>query len=277
VPEHRMSRLLVGVGGGAVRVARRLALTPRGWALLASSMAATASSTVVLVAVGQDVISGDGLELRDASNLSTVLDHRSSLLVAAAKVTTEAGSVKVLVLLALLAAAVLWWRGARLVLAAAPALSLAVTGALVGVTKLIVGRGRPPAALGLVAEGGASFPSGHSSDSAAFFLVLAVAVGVVVLRRPLARAASVATAFALETAIGLSRLELGVHWPTDVIVGWALGTTVALMVSTVVVLATRFDMPQPDEHAGRVRSTAWKLWHLTQTARGNVARRALAA
>src|SRR5207248_1070927 len=92
-------------------------------------------------------------------------------------------------------------------------------------------------------------PSGHASDSASFFLVLAVVVGALVLRRPLARAAGVAAAFVVETAVGLSRLELGVHWPTDVIVGWALGTTIALVVSTIAVLAARLRALAPPARA----------------------------
>jgi undecaprenyl-diphosphatase len=72
-----------------------------------------------------------------------------------------------------------------------------------------------------------------------------VVVAALFLRRPLARGLAVAAAAALEAAIGLSRLELGVHWPTDVIGGWALGTTVALAVSIAVVLATRVPLPEP--------------------------------
>lgn len=69
----------------------------------------------------------------------------------------------------------------------------------------------------------ASFPSGHATVSAAVGLAAALL---------LARARSgrwfgvfaAAVAVLLVALIGASRLYLGVHWPTDVVAGWALGT-----------------------------------------------------
>jgi membrane-associated phospholipid phosphatase len=220
-------------------------LTTRGRALLATASAVLAASALMLVVVGEAVVTHAGLALHDSANLSVFVEHRSSVLVQSARLVTELGSVAVLGPAAVVAAALLRWRGVRLLMAMAPLLSLAVTGTLVATTKSVVGRARPPAHWRLAIEGDASFPSGHAGDSAAFYLTLAVVVAALFLRRPLARGLAVAAAAALEATIGLSRLELGVHWPTDVIGGWALGTTVALAVSIAAVLATRVPLPEP--------------------------------
>jgi undecaprenyl-diphosphatase len=116
--------------------------------------------------------------------------------------------------------------------------SLLIAGALASAGKQIVGRTRPPAALRLVNETNPSFPSGHATDAAAVFLTIGLVIAVFVLRRPIARACSVAAGALLGVAVALSRLVLGVHWPTDVIAGWAIGTVVALTITVTAALAT---------------------------------------
>jgi Membrane-associated phospholipid phosphatase len=64
-----------------------------------------------------------------------------------------------------------------------------------------------------------SFPSGHALFSACFYGALAWLLGAA-LRNFGARAAIWAMSLALIAAIGLSRLYLGVHYPTDVIAGY---------------------------------------------------------
>ena len=73
-----------------------------------------------------------------------------------------------------------------------------------------------------------SFPSGHSAMAAAVFLTLATVVASVEPRRR-TKALIYALAVGLVVAVGVSRVYLGVHWPTDVLGGWALGTGWALV------------------------------------------------
>jgi undecaprenyl-diphosphatase len=74
----------------------------------------------------------------------------------------------------------------------------------------------------------ASFPSGHSTLSAATYLTLAMLISSLEpKRRTKALVYGVALAFLF--TVGLSRVYLGVHWPSDVLAGWCLGAVWALV------------------------------------------------
>lgn len=77
-----------------------------------------------------------------------------------------------------------------------------------------------------------SFPSGHATMSPVVYFTLAVIVAAGERDRP-TRALLFAGATLLVVAIGVSRVYLGVHWPTDVLAGWALGGAIALAAMTV--------------------------------------------
>jgi membrane-associated phospholipid phosphatase len=100
-------------------------------------------------------------------------------------------------------------------------LGAAVTSSAV---KAIVDRPRPPASLGLVPVGSASFPSGHVLSMASTTLVL-----VLVLVAPGRRSWWLVVACAATLAMGWSRTYLGVHWLTDTVAGALLGWGVALV------------------------------------------------
>ena len=88
--------------------------------------------------------------------------------------------------------------------------------------KLGFARPRPDLVAHLAEVQSASFPSGHAMISAIAYLTL----GVLLTRAHKQRRTKIIImtyAILLTLMIGLSRIYLGVHWPTDVLAGWALG------------------------------------------------------
>ena len=117
--------------------------------------------------------------------------------------------------------------------AAALALGVAAQAILVWTLKAGVGRVRPWIALGLPTPFGAprdpSFPSGHAAGTWCVAAFLAVSLPVV---WPNARArarACVSLAIGLAVLISLSRVYLGVHFPSDVLAGALLGAAIGVI------------------------------------------------
>jgi undecaprenyl-diphosphatase len=102
-------------------------------------------------------------------------------------------------------------------IAAAGSLAMTTTG------KDLIGRARPPLNLAVPPyEHSPSFPSGHTLNSTVLIGVL-VYVALLHLSSRWARTAVVVAGSVFVVAMGLSRVFLGHHWLTDVMVGWTLG------------------------------------------------------
>ncbi|TVP88292.1 MAG: phosphatase PAP2 family protein [Thioalkalivibrio sp.] len=98
--------------------------------------------------------------------------------------------------------------------------------------KLWVSRPRPDAVEHLTTVYTPSFPSGHAMLSMLVYLMLARVLVLVLVRGRADWAVHIlAYGFAvlLAVVVGTSRIYLGVHWPTDVMAGWAFGLGWALL------------------------------------------------
>lgn len=93
-----------------------------------------------------------------------------------------------------------------------------------------------------------SFPSGHSTLSAATWLTLATMIASLETR-PAMKALAYALATLIVLAVGASRVYLGVHWPSDVLAGWAAGAAFAFAAWIVLDLWRRFGRRQKRDEA----------------------------
>lgn len=118
-----------------------------------------------------------------------------------------------------------WWGwGAAL----AMGLTTLVSAFASEVLKFYFGRLRPDLVPQLDVINNAAYPSGHANNAAVVYILFIMLVPQA--RHPGWQLAAAAMIF----ITGLSRIMLGVHWPTDVIGGWILGTSFALGTASVI-------------------------------------------
>ncbi|HEX4245814.1 MAG TPA: phosphatase PAP2 family protein [Acidimicrobiales bacterium] len=175
------------------------------WAVLAAA----------LIGAGELVVHSGTVQGLDNHLTTVVAQHRGGPLNAAMKAVTWLGSWVALV--AVGGAVVILVLRRRLPVAFLVLALVAWAGTQGGTTlaKHVVQRPRPPPELRLVAAHGFSWPSGHTATAILVFSVLAVSVW---LLTPSARwrVAAIAIGALGVVTVAFSRIELGVHWTTDV-------------------------------------------------------------
>jgi undecaprenyl-diphosphatase len=173
--------------------------------------------------VVRDVISRHDLGGVDGTVYRFFLDHRTDTLTHASRLIGDVGETAVLAAVTLVVAAAVWFRTRQARAILLPALSVIGSVALVELVRVSVQRPPPPTDAMLAAAPGFAFPSGPATASAACLLTAAF-LGWGVLRSWRSRVLAVTAAVSGSLLVGLVGLALGVHWLTDVLGGWALGT-----------------------------------------------------
>jgi len=181
--------------------------------------------------IADEVHEGETLGIDDAI-LQTINGFSTSVWDTFFVIVTQLGGVIGIITLTLGLLAVLILRHKR---RAAFVLALTVGGAalLNLILKLVFERSRPDLWEQLIVETSYSFPSGHAMLSAALGLVVIYIFWATRYRWPVAVAASLYV-----LVIGLSRLYLGVHYPTDIVAGWLVSG--AWLVAVVVVTNSQY-------------------------------------
>lgn len=173
--------------------------------------------------VGEDVLDGASGPI-DRALLLFVHERVTGRWIGFFETITLTGSSQLLVPLGTLAIAALAWRR-HVTEAKLLALSLICGALTVYTVKLVVGRERPDL-WETEWYWGASFPSGHTLAVATFATGLVVCIRRIRPRLGLAAGWMACVWIAL---VGVSRLVLGVHWPTDVLVAACMGVSVPLL------------------------------------------------
>lgn len=162
----------------------------------------------------------------DRRALRWLVDHRGDASIAVFRAVSHLGDPVTLVVIALVAGLWLARRGSRAA-AVAPAVALLAASVTETIAKQVIGRSRPPAVTRLLTETDPSFPSGHTTGTAALLMAIAL-VASPQLRSRSARIAAIAGAGLTAAVVGFARMVLGVHWTSDVAAGWFLGTAWAV-------------------------------------------------
>ena len=213
---------------------------------------AVAGCLLVVAGLAIGVVTSFGPQLRLDRAAAVAMyagDGRTAALNDLLLVLTEPGYL--VARLALLLPVIIWLVLRRAVWTAVWALAtVALISPVTILVKELVDRARPDFAGGGARLSSLSFPSGHAAGSATLVIV------VLVLAWPrltaTGRRVAVPLGVAVAVVVGLSRMWLGVHYLSDVVAGWALGTAWALSLALAfgAFPGGRTALPAPDARRG---------------------------
>lgn len=183
-----------------------------------------AGGTWAFAELAEEMVEGETRRL-DEFVMRWINRHATESLDELALEITVLGDFSVIAMLMLVSSALLWvsrHRYSVLLLW----VGIAGSGPLIHLLKTVFGRERPQVFewRGHYTVESASFPSGHSLGSLVAYVLLAYLIVRLEAGRPL-RYVTIGLTVIVVTLIGLTRIYLGVHYPSDVVAGYAVGLT----------------------------------------------------
>ena len=188
----------------------------RTYALALAAMASAVTLLATLVSFSASVAALDGAigALTRTERLAALAVDVSALASTDLILPLTAAAVVALLLLR-------HWHGALTL-----ALSVLGTQAVVQLVKFTVDRPRPAVNGAMTEAHGPSFPSAHSATAVALYATLALLLAH--RCHGWKRVAVMAAGAAVVVAVGISRIQLGAHYPFDVLAGWLTGAALLL-------------------------------------------------
>ena len=180
---------------------------------------------VAVVGVGFLIV--DVIQIDERGISQAVVDARTPTLNAITAVISEMANTLIIIATALVVVALVWWQTRQWWFAVVPLVALSVEAAVFLTSSLVVGRERPEVDHLDHAPPTSSFPSGHTGASTAVYV--AFALMATRIRNGAVRVTVMVVCVLFPVAVALSRVYRGMHHPTDVIAGLAVGTTCALI------------------------------------------------
>jgi membrane-associated phospholipid phosphatase len=170
----------------------------------------------LLIAAGEVVVHSDAVMNFDRHATRVVVSARTPALDSVMQAVTWLGSWIALVVTVVIVTALVLTRHLPVLAAVVAVFAWAGEAGAVQISKRVLARDRPPEAIRLVRAHGWSFPSGHAATGALVFTVLAVCVAAFARHRAVRMLGWLIAGLAIAVT-AFSRVELGVHWTTDVI------------------------------------------------------------
>ncbi len=209
-------------------------------------MIAIVGLTLFTVIIGIQVGTPDGSGLAQPTDqriANWVASHRFVGLVSVAELANTLGSTGPMVVLTLGLGVWLFRCSTRKLTLIAPLASIAGTQVVVQLSKVLVARPRPDATYSSISQAGFAWPSGHAATATALAVSVSLIVGSVLVARTTVKRIRWLLADAA-FVIALSRIALGVHWASDVVMGVVVGSSVAWTVTRSFISSTPSSSPK---------------------------------
>lgn len=192
-------------------------------------------SGIIIISMGLFIITGvlilsNAATAFDNSLQSIIFSMRNDYLTVFFKIITYSANWQTL---SIFCAVFLAMKKTRIRVGVPLSIAAAISTLLYQAAKMLYARPRPEMSFHLIEQGGLSFPSGHSMTGLVFYGLLIYFIAEYGIENR-AQKALLSFMVVLIFLIGFSRVYLGVHYPTDVLAGWFLGT--GILVSALIIL-----------------------------------------